>query len=37
VVIGARNIVAVTELLGPAGPAALPDTSVLIVDTQRLL
>jgi len=37
VVIGARNIVAVTELLGPAGLAALPDTSVLIVDIQRLL
>ena len=37
VVIGARNIVAVTELLGPAGPAALPETSVLVVDTQRLL
>lgn len=37
VVIGARNIVAVTELLGPAGPAALPGASVLIVDRQRLL
>ena len=37
VVIGARNIVAVTDLLGPAGLAALPDTSLLIVDTQRLL
>ena len=36
-VVGARNIVAVTELLGPAGLAALPDTSVLIVDRQRLL
>lgn len=34
VVIGARNIVAVTELLGPA---ALPGASVLIVDRQRLL
>lgn len=37
VVIGARNIVAVTELLGPAGPAALPGTAVLIMDRQRLL
>lgn len=37
IVIGARNIVAVTELLGPAGPAALPATSVLIVDPQHLL
>jgi nucleotide-binding universal stress UspA family protein len=37
VVTGARNIAAVTELLGPAGLAALPDTSVLIIDTQRLL
>lgn len=36
-VIGARNIVAVTELLGPAGLAALPGTTVLIVDPQRLL
>lgn len=36
-VVGARNIVAVTELLGPAGCAALPGTSVLIVDPQRLL
>jgi nucleotide-binding universal stress UspA family protein len=37
VVIGAGNIVTVTELLGPAGLAALPDTSVLILDSQRLL
>lgn len=37
VVIGARNIVAVTELLGPAGLAALPSTPVLIMDPQRLL
>ena len=37
VVIGARNIVAVTELLGPAGLAALPGTPVLIMDRQRLL
>ena len=37
VVIGARNIVAVTELLGPAGLAALPGTPVLIMDPQRLL
>jgi hypothetical protein len=37
VVIGARNIVAVTELLGPAGMAALPDTPTLIIDPQRLL
>ncbi len=36
-VIGARNIVAVTELLGPAGLAALPGTSIVIVDRQRLL
>lgn len=34
VVIGARDIVAVTELLGPT---ALPDGAVLIVDRQRLL
>jgi hypothetical protein len=37
VVIGARNIVAVTELLGPAGLAALPDTAVMVMDPQRLL
>lgn len=36
-VVGARNIVAVSELLGPAGSAALPHTSLLIVDPQRLL
>lgn len=34
VVIGTRDIVAVTELLGPA---ALPDATVLVVDRQRLL
>lgn len=37
VVIGARNIVAVTELLGPAGLAAVAGTPVLIMDPQRLL
>lgn len=37
VVIGARNIVAVTELLGPSGLAGLPGTPVLIMDPQRLL
>lgn len=37
VVIGARNIVAVTELLGSAGQSALPGAAVLIVDRQRLL
>lgn len=37
VVIGARNVIAVNELLGPAGLAALPDTSVVILDRQRLL
>jgi nucleotide-binding universal stress UspA family protein len=37
VVCGSRNIVAVTELLGPAGLAALPGAAVLIVDPQRLL
>ncbi len=36
-VIGTRNIVAVTELLGPSGLAALPRTTVLIMDPQRLL
>jgi nucleotide-binding universal stress UspA family protein len=37
VVIGARDIVAVTELLGPTGLAALPETAVLVMDPQRLL
>lgn len=37
IVIGARNVIAVNELLGQAGPTALPDTSVLILDRQRLL
>lgn len=37
IVIGARNVIAVNELLGPAGLSALPDTSVLILDRQRLL
>ena len=37
VVIGARNVIAVTELLGSAGLAALPGTSMLIMDPQRLL
>ncbi len=37
IVIGARNVIAVNELLGPAGLTALPDTSVLILDRQRLL
>ena len=37
VVIGARNVIAVNELLGPAGLSALPDTAVLILDRQRLL
>lgn len=39
VVIGARNDADVTQLLGPAGLAALHDTdcSVLVVDRQRLL
>lgn len=37
VVIGARDVVAVNELLGPAGLAALPRTTVLILDRQRLL
>jgi nucleotide-binding universal stress UspA family protein len=39
VVVGARNAVAVDELLGPPGLAALHDTdcSILVVDRQRLL
>lgn len=37
VVIGARDIVSVTELLGPAGLTALPQSTVLIMDRQRLL
>ena len=37
VVIGALNVVAVTELLGSAGLAALPGIPVLIMDPQRLL
>ncbi len=37
IVIGARNVIAVNELLGHAGPAALPGTSVLILDRQTLL
>ena len=37
VVIGARNVIAVNELLGPAGLSALPHTAVLILDRQRLL
>lgn len=36
-VIGARNVIAVNELLGPTGLCALPDTSVLIVERQRIL
>jgi len=37
IVIGARNVIAVNELLGAAGPIALPDTAVVILDRQRLL
>lgn len=39
VVVGARNAAGVSDLLGPAGLAALHDTdcSVLVVDQQRLL
>lgn len=39
VVVGARDTDAVTQLLGPAGLAALHDTdcSILVVDRQRLL
>lgn len=37
IVIGARNVIAVNELLGQAGLTALPDTSVLILDRQHLL
>jgi nucleotide-binding universal stress UspA family protein len=37
IVIGARNVIAMNELLGPAGLTALPDTSVLILERQRLL
>lgn len=37
IVIGARNVIAVNELLGSPGPTALPETSVLILDRQRLL
>lgn len=39
VVVGARNAIAVDELLGPQGLAALHDTncSILVVDSQRLL
>ena len=36
-VIGARNVIAVNELLGPAGRSALPDTAVVILDRQRLI
>lgn len=37
IVIGARNVVAVNELLGKSGLTALPGTSVLILDRQTLL
>ncbi len=37
IVIGARNVIGVNEMLGPAGLTALPNTSVLILDRQRLL
>lgn len=37
IVIGARNVIAVNELLGQAGMTTLPDTSVLILERQRLL
>ncbi len=37
IVIGARNVIAVNELLGPAGRTALTDSSLLILDSQRLL
>jgi nucleotide-binding universal stress UspA family protein len=37
IVIGARNVIAVNELLGPAGRTALPDIAMVILDRQRLL
>jgi nucleotide-binding universal stress UspA family protein len=37
VVIGARNVIAVNELLGAAGRTALPDIALVILDRQRLL
>ena len=36
-VVGAHQTASVSDLLGPAGLAALRDTSVLVVDPQRLL